>query len=250
MNWDDKAAALRAMHVKGNPLVLYNIWDPGSAKAVADAGARALATGSWPLAAAQGFADGQAIPMEMVLDLAGRIVAGTDLPVTVDLEGGYAVAPDAVAANVARLIETGAVGLNFEDQVVGGEGLHPIAEQVARMAAIRAGSGIVINARTDLFLKEKDATQHAGLMSEALERAAAFAEAGADCFFVPGVTDVDLIARICEATTLPVNVMHPGAPEAIPALAAAGVGRISHGPIPYRRAMAWLTDQARLAFEA
>lgn len=246
----DKAQALRALHVSGAPLILYNVWDAGSALAVAGAGAKALATGSWSVAAAQGFADGEALPLGAALACAAQIVAAVDLPVSIDFEGGYAVDADQISANTAALAATGAVGLNFEDQRVGGAGLYAVAEQAGRVAAVRAGdAAIVINARTDVFLKEPDASKHAGLVDAALERGAAYAAAGADCFFVPGLTDLTLIAQICAASDLPVNVMHSGAPSAIPALAQAGVARISHGPNPYRWAMAHLRDEAKLAIE-
>ncbi len=90
MSQSAKAKQYAALHVAGNPLVLYNIWDAGSAKAVADAGASAIATGSWSVAAAQGYGDGEKIPLQLLLDIAGRIVAATSLPVTIDFEGGYA----------------------------------------------------------------------------------------------------------------------------------------------------------------
>ena len=115
-----------ALHVPGNPVVLYNIWDVGSALAVVKAGAKALATGSHPVADAHGWPDGQQVPIEFALTNAKRIVDAVELPVTVDFEGAYSVDPGAAAANVARLAATGAVGCNFEDQVIGGEGLHPL----------------------------------------------------------------------------------------------------------------------------
>jgi 2-methylisocitrate lyase-like PEP mutase family enzyme len=235
----DKAKQFRDLHEPGNPLVLYNIWDAGSAKAVAEAGAKALATGSWSVAAAQGYGDGELIPLEMLAQIAGRIVESVDLPLSVDFEGGYAVAPEAVAQNVARIAEVGAVGINFEDQIVGGTGLHSPEVQVARIAAAKT-AGIFINARTDLFLKEKDATRHGGLIDQAIARGQAYTAAGADGFFVPGLTDSALIGRICAAVHLPVNVMRMGDMQ-IADLAAQGVGRISHGPGPYRVAMAELT---------
>src|SRR5205085_8842136 len=144
-----------ALHVPGDPVVLYNIWDVGSALAVAAAGAKALATGSHPVADANGWPDGQKVPLDFALANATRIVDAVDLPVTVDFEGAYSADPDQGAANVARLKETGAVGCNFEDQVVGGEGLHPIDLQARRIAAIRnaVGTDFYVNARTDLFLK-------------------------------------------------------------------------------------------------
>lgn len=122
-----KATAFHSLHVKGRPVVLYNIWDPGSAKAVAAAGAQALATGSAPVAMAFGFPDGEQIPLDMAIDNIRRIAASTDLPLTVDLEGGYGVPPETVAATVSRALEAGAIGFNFEDQVVGGSGLHDVA---------------------------------------------------------------------------------------------------------------------------
>lgn len=243
----DKANQFRALHQPGNPLVLYNIWDAGSAKAVADAGARALATGSWSVAAAQGYGDGEAIPLDLLAQIAGRIVASVDLPVSVDFEGGYAVNAAAVARNVALIAAVGAVGINFEDQIVGAAGLHSLEVQVARIAAAkRGGGGLFVNARTDVFLQEPDRARHAGLIAQAIARGQAYAAAGADGFFVPGLVDSALIAQICAAVDVPVNAMRVGEMR-IADLAAAGVARISHGPGPYREAMAALTARCKVA---
>ena len=252
MTQPDKARSFAGLHVAGNPLVLYNIWDAGGAAAIAEAGAKAVATGSWSVAAAHGYPDGQSIPMDLVLQIVSRIAATADIPLTVDFEGGYAEAPDAVAANVTRVIGAGAVGINFEDQIVGGTGLHPTDRQCARIVAVRqaaeaAGVPLFINARTDLFLKERDRSRHQDLMAEAQARAAAYADAGASGFFVPGLVDPDLIRAICDAAALPVNVMTmAGAPSA-GELAAIGVARISHGPGPYLEAMAALGNRYREA---
>ena len=241
MTYSDRAADFAALHQPGNPVVLYNIWDAGSAKAIAGAGAKALATGSYPVAAAQGFPDGEKIPLDFVLGNAERIIAATDLPVTIDFEGGYARETEQLTANVKRLAETGAVGLNFEDQVVGGGGFYSIEEQAARVAAVRAAhADIFVNARTDLFLKEKDASKHGSLISEALERGAAYAEAGASGFFIPGLTDPDLIAKICEASSLPVNTMMRGI--TLETARQAGVARCSYGPIPHAKLMQVLAE--------
>ena len=124
MSQTDKFRAFAALHVPGDPFILYNIWDAGSAKAVAEAGAKAIATGSASVAAAQGFTDAEGLPIGLALANAAQIVAAVELPVTVDFEGAYAVEPEGVAANMKRLAATGAIGCNFEDQVVGGEGLH------------------------------------------------------------------------------------------------------------------------------
>jgi 2-methylisocitrate lyase-like PEP mutase family enzyme len=248
----ERARAFHALHVKGDPVVLYNCWDPGSAKIVALAGARAIATGSWPVAAAFGFADGEKIPLALALDNISRIAAAVDLPVTMDLEGGYGVAPETVAAAVAQAIAAGAVGFNFEDQIVGGEGLHGIEVQTRRIAAAAAAvkaSGIpaFINARTDLFLKAKPGTHDAALLALAIERAKAYQQAGADGFFAPGLADAALIGQLTAATALPVNIIALASVPPRAELAELGVARISHGPVPYRKMAAWLEEQARAA---
>jgi 2-methylisocitrate lyase-like PEP mutase family enzyme len=236
-----------ALHVPGDPVVLYNIWDAGSARAVAAAGAKALATGSHPVGDASGFGDGQQVPLDYVFANARRIIAAVDLPLTVDFESAYSVDPEEGASNVARLKETGAVGCNFEDQVVGGEGLHRLELQVRRIAAIRraVGEDFYINARTDLFLKT-DAYDD-GLVDQTIERGKAFADAGASGFFVPRLSDPRQIVRVVEAVPLPLNVIaFPGAPPKSE-WANAGVARISHGPFPHRALMAKLTGMAREA---
>jgi 2-methylisocitrate lyase-like PEP mutase family enzyme len=242
-----KFETFAALHVPGDPVVLYNIWDAGSALAVVAAGARALATGSHPVADANGWPDGQQVPLEFALANANRIVEAVELPVTVDFESAYSADPQEGAANVARLAVTGAVGCNFEDQVIGGEGVHPIDLQTRRIAAIRevVGDQFFINARTDLFLKTQ--TYDDALVDQAIERGKAFADAGASGFFVPRLADPRQIARVVEAVPLPLNVIaFPGAP-AKSEWANAGVARISHGPFPHRALMAKLTEMAREA---
>ncbi|MBB6221560.1 isocitrate lyase/PEP mutase family protein [Rhizobium leguminosarum] len=249
MNQTEKAKAFAALHKKGDPIVLYNIWDAGTAKAVADAGAKALATGSWSVAAAHGFADGEKLPMPVLVETAKSITAVIDLPLSVDFEGAYSAEPEGAAANVARLVEVGAIGINFEDRVVAGEGLYPVESQAARIRAIRAMADskdipFFINARTDLFLAEGDLAKHAGLVDEAIERGRAYAAAGGNGFFVPGLIDPALIEKICAASSLPVNIMmRAGAPD-VKTLAKLGVGRISYGPGPYRSMMEKLKQEA------
>jgi 2-methylisocitrate lyase-like PEP mutase family enzyme len=236
-----------ALHVPGDPVVLYNIWDVGSALAVVAAGAKALATGSHPVADANGWPDGQQVPIDFALANAARIVDSVELPVTIDFEGGYSADPDEGGANVARLAETGAVGCNFEDQVIGGEGLHDLDLQMRRIAAIRRAVGdfFFINARTDLFLKTQTADD--ALVDQAIERGKAFADAGASGFFVPRLADPKQIERVVREVPLPLNVIaFPGAPEK-KLWADAGVARISHGPFPHRALMAKLTEMAREA---
>ena len=236
-----------ALHVPGNPVILYNIWDVGSALAVVEAGAAALATGSHPVADANGWPDGQQVPLDFVFANARRIASAVDVPLTVDFESAYSTVPAEGAANVRRLKETGAVGCNFEDQVIGGEGLHPIDLQGARIRAIRDAVGVdfFINARTDLFLKTQ--TYDDALVEQVIERGKAFADAGASGFFVPRLADPTQIERIVAAVPLPLNVIaFPGAPDK-KIWADAGVARISHGPFPHRALMAKLTEMAREA---
>lgn len=244
MTQTDKTKAFAALHLKGDPIILYNIWDAGSAKTVAEAGAKAIATGSMSVAAAQGYQDGEAIPLNMLLGIASRIVETVDLPVSIDFEGGYAKDPKNIAPNIKQLIETGIIGINFEDQRVGGSGIYAPAVQQQRIAAVRqaAGTPLFINARTDLFLKQPDSNGHALLVPEAIRRAELYAQAGADCFFVPGLRDLKLISEICSLTDLPVNVMTKSGATSLDALASAGVSRISYGPNPYFSAMETLAS--------
>lgn len=235
------------LHVAGNPLILFNVWDAGSAQAVAKAGARAIATGSASVAMAHGFGDGQEVPIEFALENARRIVRAVDLPVTVDFEGAYSADPAEGARNIARLAETGAVGCNFEDQMVGGEGLHPIAVQAERIAAAReaAGPDFFINVRTDLFLKAPQETHDQAMLDEAIERVRAYAGAGASGFFVPMLGDLGMLRRLCEASPVPVNFMtYPGCPS-YAEVSATGVARISHGPFPYIALLGQFEEAAR-----
>lgn len=248
----ERAESFHALHVKGDPLVLFNAWDAGSARAVAEAGAKAIATGSWSVAAAHGFADGEALPLELATANLDRIVAAVDLPVTMDIEGGYGESLDQVRVTIQQVIAAGAVGVNFEDGVMGTGDLHSVEKQAARIRALRetantAGVGLFINARTDVYLNTAMAEHGRTQLEEALLRADAYAAAGASGFFVPGLVDIGSIRELCERSPLPVNVMMmPGAPPPA-ALADAGVTRISHGPGPYRLAMKALKDAAEAA---
>ena len=237
------------LHVAGDPLVLFNAWDAGSAAAVAKSGAKAIATGSASVSMANGYGDGQEVPLDLAIANAARIAKTVDLPVTVDFEGGYAEDSSGLTANSRRLAETGAIGCNFEDQVVGTARLHDIADQVARIAALRAGAGdaFFINLRTDLFLKAPAASHDSALADQAIARGKAYADAGANGFFIPGLADLSLVERIAKAVRLPVNAMHlPGGPSRTQ-WASAGIARVSHGPFPYMAMQEWLTGEAKAA---
>lgn len=251
----EKARAFARLHVPGAPLVLFNVWDPGSARAVAGAGARALATGSHPVANAHGYEDGEKMPLDLALANLERIVGAVDLPVSVDLEAGYGADPAGVSETITRALATGAVGCNLEDRVIGTPGLYSVEESAARVGAARAaadrfGIPFFVNARTDLFLVTPAAEQNDAVVDAALERAAAWAAAGADGLFVPGLADEARIARLCAASPLPVNLFaRPDGPSLV-RLAELGAARISHGPIPWRLAMHALAEAARAAHGA
>jgi 2-methylisocitrate lyase-like PEP mutase family enzyme len=238
------------LHVAGEPLVLFNAWDAGSAQAVAKSGAKAIASGSASVSMANGFGDGQEVPLELALANAARMVKAVELPVTIDFEGGYATDAAGLSANGKRLAETGAIGCNFEDQVVGTDGIYEIADQQARIAALREGIGadFFINARTDLFLKAK-AEDHGSLVDAAIERGKAYADAGVNGYFIPGLADLQLVERICGAVPVPVNAMWlPNGPNRAE-WARAGIARVSHGPFPFMAMQTWLTEQARAALD-
>lgn len=249
MKQSEKATRFAKLHVKGSPLILYNAWDAGSAKAIAESGAKAIATSSWSVAAAQGFDDGEVIPLDLVEEIAARVVSAVDVPVTVDFEGGYSEDDKVLAKNITRLIDVGVIGINFEDRIVQGSGLYSPERQAQRIAAIRKAASkrdveLFINARTDSYFLagKKDLNK---VTDEVLAREKLYAEAGASGLFIPGLTDEALIQRVAKEASLPVNVMVMDGLPSNARLAKLGVGRISYGPIPYIQIMSKLTEQAR-----
>ncbi|WP_017591612.1 isocitrate lyase/PEP mutase family protein [Nocardiopsis potens] len=245
----DRARRLRELHRPGDPLVLVNVWDAASARTVAAVpGTAALATASWSIAAARGFADGERMPLEEMLDGIARVAAAVDLPVSADLERGYGADAAAVGASAARMLEAGAVGCNIEDGLPEGDPagpLRPLDEQLERLRAVReagerAGVPLVLNARTDALIS--------GLpVREAVRRGRAFLDAGADCVFVLGAATVPVIGELVEALDGRVSVAASADGPPLPELAAAGVARVSMGPGPMGAAYAALR---RLAEEA
>ncbi|MEM9234886.1 MAG: isocitrate lyase/phosphoenolpyruvate mutase family protein, partial [Pseudomonadota bacterium] len=242
MSQTDRTHAFAALHVPGEPVILYNVWDAATARAVTAAGAQAIATASHAVAEAHGFEDGEEAPLDFVLPLLERIASSTERPVTMDAESGYAADPDGVAANISRYLQAGAVGVNVEDSVIGKDTLYSTSDQSARLAAIHAmataeGVPLFLNARTDVFLRASKEADPASLVEEVLARADAYAAAGASGLFVPGLRDLSLLERIARDNPLPVNAYRPldGAP--ISDYASAGVARISHGPGPFNHAM-------------
>jgi len=236
-----KAELFRSLHVGPAPLVLANAWDVVSARIIEDAGARAIATTSAGVSWSLGAPDGDHLGRGQAVDLIARITAAVEVPVTADIEGGYASAPDGVTDTVKQVLAAGAVGINIED------GPRPAAEQCARIAAARkAGGDLFINARTDTYLRglgDPDTR-----LSATLERATAYLAAGADGIFVPGVIDPATVSALVKGVDAPLNIMvGPGAPQ-ISTFAELGVARISLGAAISEAAYAVARDSARELF--
>lgn len=179
------AEQFQSLHVRGYPLVLFNVWDAGSAKAVAAGGAKAIALGSWSVAAANGFEDGEHVPFDFVIGNLRRIVSAVELPVSIDLESGYGENPAAVAHTIALAIEAGAVGCNLEDSFPHNGTLREPADNAKRIARARAaaestGIPFFINARTDDFMLSSRENHTLALLRSALERGRAYADCGAN----------------------------------------------------------------------
>src|SRR6476469_1632155 len=235
-----RARTLLDLHTAPEILVLANVWDVVSAQVVAATdGVRALATASHSIAATFGYEDGENIPLELHLDMVGRIVAAVDLPVTMDFEAGYGNAGE----TARRAIERGVVGGNLEDQ------MKPLDEAVAAVKAVLAagrdaGIDFVLNARTDAFVRAPQGADRGELVQEAIRRGRAFLDAGAPVVFVPGVADRDEIAALVDGLgQRKLSVISvPGRSLPVSELQDLGVARVSTGPFTQRVALTALQD--------
>ena len=238
----ERAAAFLAMHSGPRILILPNAWDVASARVLEAAGFGALGTTSAGVAASLGYPDGERVPLDGMLRAVRRISESVMVPVTADIEAGYGVNEGAVAETVKGAIGAGAVGINLEDGANDPQpplielAAHAAKVSAARRAAASTGVPVVINARTDVYLLEVGEPR--SRLREAVRRANAYLEAGADCAFVPGVGDAATIATLVREIAGPVNILvGPGVP-AIPQLAESGVARVSVGSGLVRAALA------------
>jgi 2-methylisocitrate lyase-like PEP mutase family enzyme len=241
-----KAERLRALHHTGRVLVFPNIWDPGGARMMEHLGYPAVATASASVAYALGYDDGQQITLDAMLDVVGRIAKAVQVPVTADMEWGYAVEPDDVAANMRRVLEAGVVGVNLEDSVHEGEELFSVEFQCERLRAVRAMADeadipLFVNARTDLFFPRVPGTLDEKV-DAAIERAKAYLAAGADCFYPIVLGDLDALKRIYAAIRAPINVLAPTAKASLEELEEAGIARVSLGPALMRATLTAMRD--------
>jgi 2-methylisocitrate lyase-like PEP mutase family enzyme len=244
----DKAERLRRLHQRRPILVLANAWDAATARIFEAEGFPAVATTSAGVAAALGYPDGGVVPLREMLDAIARIARAVKVPVTADIEHAYGTTPDAVAQVVLQVIEAGAAGINVEDLVPGTRDLEPIplqCEKISTIARAAAASGvrIVINARTDVCLRSIGPPE--SRVAVAIDRGKAFLAAGADCVFVPGVTDASTIGALVQGIGGPVNVLAVAGTPSIPDLEALGVARVSVGSGPMRASLALVRDIAR-----
>jgi 2-methylisocitrate lyase-like PEP mutase family enzyme len=227
------AGDLRALHVPGDPLLLPNAWDAATARLVQEAGFPVVATTSSGVAEALGFADREVTPVDEMLAAVARIARAVAVPVTADREGGYGLEPGELAR---RARSAGACGLNFEDtDHARFPSLHPVDVQARRIAALKDGADLVVNARIDAVIRRGD-------VEEALARAAAYRDAGADCVYPIGITDEGDIARFV-ALGAPVNVLLSPEAPGIARLRELGVARISLGEYLYADAMDFLRER-------
>jgi len=225
---NEKAELFRSLHRGPEILVLPNAWDCASARVFQLAGFPAIATTSAGIAFSLGYTDGERIPQDLMLATVARICAAVPLPVTADLESGYGD----VAKTTAGLIAAGAVGLNFEDMDHESGALVPVAAQIERIAMIRRiavglGVSVVINARTDVFLAQIG--EPATRFERACERLQAYIGAGADCVFLPGLADENVIRRVVETLKFPLNILAGANLPTLPRLHELGVARVSVG---------------------
>jgi len=225
-----KASLFRNQHHAGKLLVLPNIWDALGARLIKKIGFPSVATASVSTALSNGYRDGENIPFRQLLNTVNKIAVAVDLPLTVDIERGFADTVSQLKENIRLLIENGAIGINIEDSLADRTGLNSILEQCKKIEAIREtgiqyGVPIVINARTDVFvLKMNDA------LPLAIERGLAFKKAGADCVYPILMNDYDDISRFLEQVDSPVNVLLQKQVSDLKRLEKTGVSRVSLGP--------------------
>ena len=237
----EKAERLRALHRGNRPLVLVNAWDAATARIFERAGSAAIATTSAGIAFSSGYPDGQKIPRGRMVEAVARICKAVSVPVTADMEAGYGDSPEELHRAVSGVLDAGAVGMNLEDGASApGEPLTDLRLQLEKIRAVREACGrlgvpIVLNARTDAYLDRVGSEDE--MFEETIRRGEAYRDAGADCVFVPGLTDRSIIGELVRRLACPINVLAVAGSPSIGDLASLGVARVSLGSGPVRAAM-------------
>lgn len=237
----ERADLLKKLHHSGKMLVLPNIWDAAGAAMLEHLGYPAVATASAAIARAHGYEDGERIPFDFLLSIVAQIVKAVSVPVTVDIEAGYAADNELLKSNIRRLIAAGVAGINIEDSDVRTRELLPTGEQVEKLKVIgrvaeRENTRLFINARTDVFLLNPELPEEQKL-ALAIERSRAYVEAGADCIYPIFATKEETLKTLVNALKVPVNVIAKCDTPDLDVLQKLGVARVSFGPNVQRAAL-------------
>ena len=248
----EKAEDFRALHHGKRILILPNAWDVPSARVFEDADFPAVATSSAGMMVSLGYPDGEVIPKRELVDAVRRIARVVRIPLSVDVVAGFGRTPREVVDTVKGIIRAGAVGVNIEDFVHATKKLYPVEKQVAKLRAIKELGEtmrirLVINARTDAFRFGPGDDE--AKLAEAIRRARAYRDAGADCVYPMGVTDVDSISTFVKALDFPVNVMVKKGLPSVSELERLGVARVSFGPSSSYAALGLLKRAAKEVLE-
>ncbi len=242
MTQSAKAQALLNFHNNGKLLILPNVWNPIGARMLEGKGFSAVATASAAIAESMGYSDGEQIKLETMLELVARIVRSVNVPVTADFEAGYSDTPEGLQENISRFLDTGAVGINFEDGLDDSSRLRPIAEQIeriqaAREAAERRGVHLVINARADSFFADGFASDE-DRVEDVITRSNAYLKAGADCVYPIGRGDKETLVILRKRISAPINVLATAKTASLKELQELGINRVSFGPYIFRSLLA------------
>lgn len=242
MSQATKAQQLLSLHNNGKLLILPNVWNPIGARMLQAKGYSAVATASAAIAESLGYGDGEQLKLDTMLDMVTRIVRSVDLPVTADFEAGYSDSIEGLQENISRLLDTGAVGLNFEDSFDDSAHLRPIPEQVERIKAIREaadrkGIHLVINARADSFFA-KGFSSDEERIEDIITRLTAYAASGADSVYPVGRGDKETLAILRKRLSAPINVLATAKTASLKELQELGINRVSFGPYIFRSLLA------------
>ena len=229
-----KEESFKNLHHNGNLLVLPNVWDPLGAMLLQDIGYKAVATASASIALSNGFSDGQKIPFEEVITILTKIVNSVHIPVSADIEGGYAKDNATLKENIKKLLDTGIAGINFEDTNHFGEGLISLNDQCEKIAIIKEtaaaqGTSLFINARSDVYLQLNSLSAPQKL-AEIIKRGNAYKDAGADGFYPMIIKDRNDIEEVIAEVKLPVNILLLKGIPGLKDLQKMGLARLSLGP--------------------
>ena len=235
----EKAATLLSLHHGGRLLILPNVWDPMGARILQAKGFPAVATASAAISASLGFHDGERIKRDTLMEIVGRIARSVDVPVTADIESGYARSLSDLEETIRAVIDAGAVGINIEDGLEDGGSLRPVDDQCERIAAVRAfatrqGLHLVINARIDSFYVSSVFANSDDAMEDAVLRAKAYAQAGADCVYPMGPGDEKTVRTLRARIASPINILGSANAAPLSVLESIGVNRVSFGPFVLR----------------